>query len=432
MLHAQSNGAMPIDFMIAGHERTLLSAALNGGELPSDVEPGTFIIPAHRQICGAIRSIQHAGSRCHALNVTDRLRDLGQLEAVGGPAQITGISLETATPNVVEYALERVRENSQRRLVAKIAEEMQRGDLDATQARELLEKLEEERGGESVPIHTAGEMLALPRDEHSCLLGDRLLARAQSLVIAGVGGIGKTRLVLQLLVALIIGRPWCGLETHARGLRCLFLQTENSTHRLQDDLSKLRDWTGNDWPKVTNNLLISEAGMMSLSDPSAARGLEGTIRHYNPDIIAVDPLRDFAFGDLNSDADMAYTLRELGRICRVGNPDRALVVLHHALTGKAGVVKSLGYERTGFGRNSKVLQTWARGMINVVPGAEENNEQLVLTCGKNSNGREFPPVAVRLDLPSMIYETDDAFDVDSWRDKVCSPSASKRRTFNCQ
>jgi hypothetical protein len=66
-------------------------------------------------------------------------------------------------------------------------------------------------------------------------------------------------------------------------------------------------------------------------------------------------------------------------------------------------------------------------VINIVPAKEDDNEMLILTCGKNSNGREFGPIAVRLDPDTMIYEVDEDFDVEVWRQKVSG--SSTRRTF---
>jgi hypothetical protein len=283
---------------------------------------------------------------------------------------------------------------------------------------------------QQISVRKPEEILAMPRDQNANFLGDRLLALAQSLVIAGVGGIGKTRLLLQLLVASIIGRPWCGIETHAKGIRCLLIQTENGTPRLQRDLEALKKWAGEDWKLVDENLLIhtletEDDMLLHLSEPGNAHRLEATVKKFNPAIIAFDPLRDFGIGDLNSDADMSATLRELGRIARVGNPNRALILLHHALTGRAGAVKAFGLERTGFGRGSKVLHSYARGFINVIPGAEDDNETLILACGKNSNGKEFPPVAVRLNPDSMIYEVDADFDIESWREQITGTGKRK-------
>jgi hypothetical protein len=45
---------------------------------------------------------------------------------------------------------------------------------------------------------------------------------------------------------------------------------------------------------------------------------------------------------------------------------------------------------------------------------------VILTCGKNSNGREFAPVAVRL-TDDVIYEVAENFDVDAWRPEVSAP-----------
>jgi hypothetical protein len=274
---------------------------------------------------------------------------------------------------------------------------------------------------------TCEEILALPKDEHSCLLGDRVLAKGQSLVIAGQPGLGKSRFALQFASACITGQPFCGLETHAQGLRWLILQTENGVERLRADCAALMKHYGQFDQSLLHIQVVrnEDDGFLCLADTATIARIEATIRRIGPDIIVADPLRDFGFGDLNTDADMIATLRELSRIVRVENPERALVLLHHALTGRIGAAKAFGIERAGFARNSKALLGWARAQINVIPGSEENNNQLVLTCGKNSNGTEFPPIAVRLNPETMIYEPDTSFDIDEWRQEIGAPT---RRT----
>jgi hypothetical protein len=282
-----------------------------------------------------------------------------------------------------------------------------------------------------ITIRSPGEILAMSRNGELNFLGDRLFAQGQSLAVAGCSGIGKTRLTNQLAVASIIGRSWCGLDTHARERRWLIIQTENSNSRLEDEFQALKNWAGKDWPLVEKNLFIhtletDDDFLLYLIDPQNAERLEMAVEKIRPDIVVFDPLRDFGIGDLNSDADMADTLREIGRITRIGNPARGVIVVHHALTGRAGAARAFGIERTGFGRNSKVLHTWARGFINAIPGAEDNNETLLLTCGKNSNGKEFPPVAVRLNPKTMIYEVDLDFDIDAWREHVVSGKVTRK------
>ncbi len=284
------------------------------------IDSAAFYNPVHGIIfekAGEYHALE-AGNGFDLITFTQYLRDQGVLDSVGGHSYVTSLFTFVPTADNVAYYIDIVGDQKRLRDGKQIGVQLANGNIDATSAAEQLQKINAPRA-DNLTIRTSKEILALPRNEHSCLMGDRLLAFAQSLVIAGVGGIGKTRLMFQLFVAFIIGRSWCGIETHGRGLRCLFLQTENSTLRLQDDLSRLRDFAGNDWPLVEDNLLIhtietDSDALISLDDPESARRVQAVIRRYNPDIVGIDPLRDFAIGDLNSDMDMSQTLRELGRI----------------------------------------------------------------------------------------------------------------------
>ena len=431
------NGAGPNVAMILGHEETILSRLMNREDaLPSlsHLTEQFFSAEKHRHMFRAIVAIRASGKRPVPAAVDEELRRAGHFEAVGGNGATTSIFLTPANDAITDYAAGELLDRYRRNLTAQIGEKMMRGEMTPEQAQLDLAAILKPAGADDLTVLTVEEILALPKDEHSCLLGDRLLAKGQSLVIAGPPGLGKSRLVLQLVVACIIGRAWCGFETHARPLRWLVLQTENGAERLKADCAALLKYAG-DFDQTALHIQVIQSdqdGFLCLADPATVSRIEATIRHVRPDGIVADPLRDFGIGDLNSDADMIATLRELSRIVRLGNPDRALVLLHHALTGRAGAAKAFGLERTGFARNSKTLLGWARAQINVIPGAEDNNEQLVLTCGKNSNGKEFPPVAVRLNPATMIYEPDTSFDINDWRQELSRAAGSGRTRVNPQ
>jgi hypothetical protein len=261
-------------------------------------------------------------------------------------------------------------------------------------------------------------------DDGDCILGDRLLAKGQSLVLAGPGSVGKSRLVLQLAVSCLVGRDFVGLHTHGEGLRWLILQAENSNRRLQADLRSLRQWVGDrDWPKVNSGLFIhtletDSDGFLALDGNGTEARLTEKIQEHQADIVVFDSLYNFAAGDLNSDVDMRHTLTSMSRLVKIQNPNRATAVLHHALTGKAGAAKAIGWDRSSFGRNSKVLHSWTRGQINVSPGNPDSNDVLVLACGKCSNGREFAPFAVALNPATMIYEVAPGFDLKGWEAEI--------------
>jgi AAA domain len=414
------NNSHAVDLsMIDGHEKVLLSALMNGtAELP--VTADFFSSLLNKIIFNCVTELTNRS----LLSVTDALRVSGELEKVGGAHRITQISGLPHDAANIDYALGCVVDAYRERETTRICKDHIAGKITADSLRAKLDEIQKPVEADGLTVLTLDAILTLPKDEHSCLLGDRLLAKGQSLVIAGQPGLGKSRLALQLAVACISGKPWCGIETHARGLRWLVLQTENGAERLRKDCAALKKWAGDDFDQSLLHIQVFRTdndGFLCLSDPATVARIEATIRRVQPDGVIADPLRDFSIGDLNSDADMIATLRELSRIVRRGNPDRALVLLHHAIVGRAGIAKAFGLERGGFARNSKALLGWTRAQINVIPGAEDNNEQLVLTCGKNSNGKEFPPIAVRLDPGTMIYEPDTSFDMEGWREEVSAP-----------
>ena len=271
-------------------------------------------------------------------------------------------------------------------------------------------------GRRGLSVRSPDEILALPVDPTENLLGDRLLTKGGRLVIAGAGGVGKSRLALLLAASVISGRDFLGIPTHGQGTRWLVLQAENDNVRLKADVTPLCVHFGADWPLVAHCLRIHTVehvldSMLSLDDEMTVMAIQRLIDEVSPDVVVWDSLYNFAIGDLNQDQDMAATLREIHRIGCHRNHRRANVILHHATTGKAGMAKAAGLDRSSFGRNSKVLHSWARGQINVAPLNIDDNELLAFVCGKASNGREFPPFAVRFDSKSLIYERDPGIDI---------------------
>jgi hypothetical protein len=277
-------------------------------------------------------------------------------------------------------------------------------------------------------LRSPTELLAMHFDDSDIILGDRLLAKGQPLVIAAQGGTGKSRLGLQMVAAIVTQRKCLAFQTGATDTRWLILQTENSNRRLQHDLAQIQKWLGDDWPQFAEQVVFhtienDDDGFVSLELPDNQIAIQAAIESAKPDCILIDPLNDFAAGDLNKDADMRATLQILSRVCRRGNPQRAIVVLHHSLTGKAGASKATGYDRSSFARNSKTLHAWTRAQINLAPVDPDNNDRLIVACGKCSNGKEFLPFGIRL-TPDFIYECDPTIDVAAWQSEMTGKAAS--------
>jgi hypothetical protein len=272
-------------------------------------------------------------------------------------------------------------------------------------------------------LRSPDEILAMQFDDSDIILGDRLLAKGQGFVLAGAGGLGKSRLLTQLAACVVTRREFLTFPTGGCDLRWLILQTENSNRRYHADLGPLKSWLGGDWEIFNEKVVFhtvehdSDADV-SLDSVANQNAIAEAIEASRADVIGLDPLNDFGIGDLSKDADMRATVSTLTRTCRRGNPERAIAVCHHALTGKAGAAKATGFDRSSFSRNSKVLFAWTRGQINLAPVDPANNDRLIVACGKCSNGREFSAFGIKLDPERMIYVPDPTIDVATWETEM--------------
>ena len=277
-------------------------------------------------------------------------------------------------------------------------------------------------------IRTIDQLLEMTFDPADFILSNGYLTAGDLTAICGMGGVGKSRLAMQFALCCRAGRDFLGWPTNGRDLCFLFLQTENSCRRLQADLEKMLSVFTPEERKHLNDAIFfhtledDDDGFLMLDDLENARRVENAIVHYLPNVVVFDPLRDFGSEDLNSDKFMGDAVQAILRVTKRGNPKRTPLVIHHATTGKAGAQKTTGWDRSSFGRNSKVLQMMARSVVNIGPARPDDNSVIIIASGKCNNAPEFEPFAARLDFETMLYARDDDFDMEGWRQEL---SASK-------
>lgn len=282
-------------------------------------------------------------------------------------------------------------------------------------------------------FRSPSEILAMQFPASDCILGDNLLSKGAPLTILGPPGIGKSRILFQIVGCNLKREPFFGMPTTGHDLRYLFIQTENSNRRLQKDFQHFKTWLGEEaWLRFDKQVLIHTLenevdAFLTLSVESNRNELRSKIMDWRPNVVSWDPLNSYGAGDLNTDQAMIETLLRISQVTKSGDHTRATVILHHALTGKAGASKAVGFERGGFGRNSKALQAWTRAAINIAPGAADDPTKLVISCGKNSDGEEFEPFAVQLNKETMIYEFNEDFDMEEWVKEVNGSAKSKTK-----
>jgi hypothetical protein len=283
----------------------------------------------------------------------------------------------------------------------------------------------------TLTLRTPQEILDMSVTEADLILKNGYLAFGERACMCGVG---KSRLAMQLAICTRLGRPFLGWETNGRELRWLFLQTENSIRRLKQELHAMfQPLTPEERAHVSAGIHVHTLeqetdGLVYLNRPDSLQAVANAIERSGADVVVFDPLRDFTTGDLNKDADMAEVLALITTTVRKGNPRRVPFVLHHAGTGRAGVAKATGYDRSSFGRNSKVLHGWARSQTNVVPARPNDNTILIIASGKCSNAEEFKPFAAELNPATLMYERLENFDIEGWMESVsgCSPGRPKK------
>lgn len=269
------------------------------------------------------------------------------------------------------------------------------------------------------------EILTYQCRQDDNLLGDRILAAGEMLGFVGPGGIGKSRAMLNVAIACILGWPWGNLATRAQGKRWLFFQTENSIRRLQNELDAIMGaLTPDQQETVIQSLHILcpikfEDRDVSVGNSESIRKMAMQVKRIQPDICVFDPLNDFFSGDnMNDEMQMKYTLGRMRMISQAISPDTAIVVVHHAGYGKASISEAFGYSRGAYGTGSKAFGRTVRAQINLVPGNATEQPPLIVACGKNNNGKEFKRFAMKLDEASMLYKPDAEFDFELFDEEI--------------
>jgi len=368
-----------------------------------------------------------------------RLSDLGQLQKLGGPPFLAELLGTLSPPESFSYHLDILRDKYVAREATRLASRLA-GALPTLTEDELwsvigdheraiadLRALESTATRKSpLSVRRFSELVQMTFDELDNYFGDRILAAGQPCTLLGPGGIGKSRLSLQLAVCMITGRDFLGMPTRASSKRWLFIQTENSNRRLNFDarnIMRALELTHDELALLDDCLVIHTLesdidALLTLSHQESYTAVKSLIHDVQPDFVQWDPLNSLTDQDLNSDMDMRALVAAISSVTQNGRQDRVPLVLHHAITGKLGAARAVGWEKTSYGRNSKVLQAWTRAQINMAPRSPDNPNLILLSCGKNNNGKPFPEIGVIFDEDAGIYLLDEHFDPAEFREDV--------------
>lgn len=415
------------------------------------VTASQFHIPAHALIYETVEEMWREGDTgVDLVTLTQKLIDRGQLIQLGeteghGAAFIAELYGFIGTAANAGYYIEIVLEKATLRAIilagteaaARAYDEQENVHQLAQFAYDQFKKITDGRKvvKSKLTVRTLGEIWAMEFDEADNYFGDRIFAEGQACTLLGPGGIGKSRMAMQLAISMIIGRDFLGMPTRASDMSWLFIQTENSNRRLRFDSDLMKHslrLTAQEIERVKRHLFIhtietDEDAFLNLTDPENYNQVNILVQDYKPKFVMFDPLNSVTDEDLNNDRDMRAACIAISRITKSGDPTRCPFVLHHSLTGKAGAAKAVGFDKGSYGRNSKVLFAWTRAQINLGLRSPDDPNELIMACGKNNNGKQFPEIGVRFNEVAGIYEVDPTFDADVFREDV-GLKATKKKT----
>src|SRR4029453_2011882 len=291
--------------MIEGHEKGVLAAVMNGtDELPIAAED--FSSPPNRAIFSAIERLPR--SKRNFLGVQDALLASGELKRVGGKPGLTQIACETASQEIVEYALSEVLENARERRAAEIGKALHRGDIEISEAAKQLTELRGPLRGDLPPMEDAAEVISKPIVVPLDVIV-AILHRGEKMVLGGASKTFKTWTLIDLAVSVATGTDWLGKFATKRG-RGLYinleLQGSQFAKRIRTvcDERQLNLETG--YLTIWN--LRGKAADLTVLLPLILQGIGG----QQFDLIIIDPIyKLLGKRDENKAGDIASLLNEI-------------------------------------------------------------------------------------------------------------------------
>ncbi len=189
---------------------------------------------------------------------------------------------------------------------------------------------------DEVPAYSLGALIddvsPMPED----IIAPRVLTPGGLLVLGGAPKVGKSDLLISLLVHMAAGQPFLGF-TPPRPLRVFYLQAEIQYHYLRERLKQIvlpaevlaaaRDGFFAT-PKL--RMLLDNDGSVRV-----ARAIRAAFPEVPPDILCIDPIRNLfdggpEGGGENDNTAMMFFLKERVEVLRDHiDPDCGVILVHH-------------------------------------------------------------------------------------------------------
>jgi hypothetical protein len=370
----------------------LLVAAENGPDAAEpylkQLSPSLFNDERHKRILDALNvARKKPGGICEA-NVDRLLRSDGRTQtlapyAISLPAKVhSRYNWESWLDEVMKAA--RARETHFD--LETLREAYREGKLSDSELARLhraaADHLEHNGAAAREPLIRAfcpSEIIARPAPEGLLLVGDYQVTRSAMTVIGGPPGVGKSVALHELAFSGATGRPWFGLQVHRR-FKTFILQNENGTLRLKREFAGRAVNGADDFIRVTEP---PECGLAFGREDFRA-DLRRMLADFQPDVFALDPFSNVAFGDKKADYEDAFA--SILECLPKGDLAPAIVVVAHTRKPQGDERKS-GRSLLHLLAGSYVLTSRPRAAFIMQPACDDTEDRRVVwTCCKNNDG----------------------------------------------
>jgi hypothetical protein len=324
-----SNGTFADQF-VTGSEQVLLARMMDEHLPPPGlpVSPDDFT-SVNRLIYDAIREIEQAGDgKPHLMRVAERLGATGNLDKVGGGAEITRIANVQHGPASLADAIDRVREASNARRAAKIGEQLASGGITPelamknlasliTPRRDWLECIEQA----TVPSSVLTTLELNPRRP---LLAEWLCEGDYGIIYAP-RGVGKTWLA-QLIAKAISTGGRVGAWLAHEPVTVLYIDSEMPPDMMQE---RDRGLGEGEVHLLNHAILFDRTGkVLNITEPEQQRAILEWCLHKKIKVLILDNLSTLASGLKENDAFEWERLQVW--LLQFRRHGIAVILVHHA------------------------------------------------------------------------------------------------------
>lgn len=233
-----------------------------------------------------------------------------------------------------------------------------------------------------VQFYKPSELKAYEPPPNQNLVGDYHIQRGAPAVLAGPGGVGKSRAALWLaMLGARGGGNWFGMEVRSQ-FRTLWLQSENGLPRLHRDV---KDVPGlemlDDWIRIS---AFPSFRSFDFQNRLFRDAVKTTLCEFQPNLVILDPWNQVARDGMEKDYQEAFVnLREV--LADVPS-EPALLIIAHLRKPKAED-RHRGRSLANLLAGSYVLQSVPRSVLVMQSASDDTDDaRVVLTPAKNNDG----------------------------------------------